>query len=100
MMRKNTLVLIIVISGLMFYAGCDDGGGEGQGRQVAGVQCPGGGVPPEECDPNRCPCDFYDVPMTEQCWGSLGISPTFESSPGGEERNAPYFQLGTLLATD
>jgi hypothetical protein len=82
MMRKSTLVFIIVISGLMFYAGCDDNdGGGGQAAPTptpTGSPPPGGGVPPPEAC-NNCPCDYFNVPMTAGCW----VSPTFD--PGDPE---------------
>jgi hypothetical protein len=40
MIRKSTLVLIIVITGLMFYTGCNDGGGEGQALGEAPAPVP------------------------------------------------------------
>jgi len=74
MVRKSTLALIITISILMSYGGCDgDGGGQGQGA-------PGGGVPEEACD--ICPCDYFSVPMTTGCWVSDDMGPTFD--PGDE----------------
>jgi hypothetical protein len=87
MMRKSTLVLIIAISALMFYVGCDDnnGGGGGQAAPTPTPTAsppPGEGVPPPSrpaaCD--NCPCDFFNVPETSDCW-SLGLTPnpTFET---------------------
>lgn len=81
MVRKSTVVLIIVISALMFYVGCDDNnGGGGQAAPTPTPTAsppPGGGIqPPEACD--NCPCDYFSVPMTAECW----VSPTFD--PGEE----------------
>lgn len=55
MMRKSRVILIIVITGLMFYTGCDDGGSEGGVRG-------GGGMAPAP------------VPQTGQmtCWDEVG----------------------------
>jgi hypothetical protein len=85
MMRKSTLVLIIVISALMFYTGCDDNdGGGGQAAPTptpTGSPPPGGGAPPPEaCD--NCPCDYFSVPMTAECWVSDDTGPSFD--PGEE----------------
>ncbi len=59
MMRKSAVALMIVISGLMFYAGCDDNDGGGGGSDpcadLAAVA--------------ECPCDYFKVPMTTDCWG-------------------------------
>ncbi|MGH7802460.1 MAG: hypothetical protein ACREOW_17865 [Thermodesulfobacteriota bacterium] len=56
MMRKATLALVITISALMFYTGCD---GDGEGEAA----------PPGSGDPClSCPCRYFDVPMTEACW--------------------------------
>lgn len=61
MIRKSTLILMIVISASMFYVGCD-------GDDDGGAGAPGATLIPEECE--NCPCKFYDVPMTPECWGS------------------------------
>jgi hypothetical protein len=58
MMEKSTLVLlIIVICGLMvLYTACgeDDGGVE----------------PGQSAECQNCPCKFYDLSMTAECWDS------------------------------
>lgn len=56
MMRKSTLVLIMVISALMFYVGCDDNGGGGGGKAEptptpTASPPPGGGVQPGAIPP-------------------------------------------------
>ena len=84
MVRKSTLVLIIVISALMFYVGCDDDdGGGGQAEPTptpTGSPPPGGGAPPGACD--NCPCNFADVPKTDECWVSDDTGPTFDPGAG------------------
>jgi hypothetical protein len=63
-MRKSTLVLIIIISGLMFYVGCDSDNGS------SGAGAPGAGVDPcaELAEAAECPCDYSTVPNTPECW--------------------------------
>ena len=76
MIRKNTLALIIVISVLMFNIGCD---GDGSGSSTDG----GSGT--EGCA--NCPCDFFSVPMTTECWVIDSDQPAFAPfppSPGTE----------------
>ncbi len=77
MVKKSTLVLMILICGLMFYAGCgeDDDGGGGQAVPTptpTGSPPPGGGVPPpaESAECQKCPCKYFEVPMTADCWVS------------------------------
>jgi hypothetical protein len=76
MVRKSTVLLIIVIFGLMFYAGCDDNDGAGgQGAPTPTPTAsppPGGGVPPpaESAECQLCPCKYFEVPMTADCWAS------------------------------
>jgi hypothetical protein len=81
-MKKLSLLLfaslLFVVIG---FISCDDGGGGGgQGEPTPTPTAsppPGGGVQPEACD--NCPCDYFNVPMTEDCWAS----PTFD--PGDPE---------------
>lgn len=69
MMRKSTLASIIVISVLMFYTGCGGGGdgGDGDGDD-GGSPTPGVSPTPGTEGCNNCPCDFFSVPMTDECW--------------------------------
>jgi hypothetical protein len=98
MMRKSPLVLIIAISTLIFYAGCDDnnGGGGGQAAPTPTPLAsppPGGGVPPQPTPPPRpeacdnCPCPFYDIPymqpFVDGCWmTSEEVGGSAEFDPG------------------
>jgi hypothetical protein len=73
MMRKSTLVLMIVICGLMFYTGCDgDDGGSGAGPPDAGDSDPCADLAAGD---NECPCDYSTVPKTLECWS---FNPKFE----------------------
>ena len=81
MMRKSTLVLIIAISALMFYVGCDDNDGGGGNTLLDNIHqgppiLPDGGVTPPEAGEGpplsenckNCPCPFFNVPMSKECW--------------------------------
>ena len=68
MTRKSNLALKTVISVLIFYIGWD-GGYDG------GDRC------------SDCPCDFFSVPMTTECWVIDSDQPAlvpFPPSPGTE----------------
>ena len=67
MVRKAILVLLIIITVLMSYGGCDgDGGGDGIEPTPMPEASPTPQPSPEGCF--NCPCDFFSVPMTEDCW--------------------------------
>ncbi len=80
MMRKTTFTSIIVISVLMFYTGCDgDGGGGDNGGSPTPAVSPSPG--PEACA--NCPCDFFSVPMTSECWVIDSVTPEFLGGGAG-----------------
>ena len=64
MIRKSTLILVITISILISYGGCNGNDGS---------------MPPEfdpvEC--RGCPCDFETPPMTAECWVTSTQAPNF-----------------------
>jgi hypothetical protein len=93
MVRKSTLVLMIVIFGLMFYTGCgeDDGGGNADLRfgppiiPEGGIQPPGAGEgPPLSAACQKCICPFFSVPMTEECWASSPAPLDLDTRPQAE----------------
>ena len=103
MMRKSTVLLIIVICGLMFYTGCgedDDGGGQGAPAstptptpQPTPTPLPGGGVQPptESAECQKCPCKYFEVPMNADCW----VSPPRDTDEVPAHSLPPFFDAET-----
>ena len=78
---KFLLLFVFVIS-LVSMVGCgDDDGGGGGGDFIS-----------NECD--ICPCKYFDVPITAQCWPE----PTFDgSSPDSCRYSMSTHVLGALI---
>jgi hypothetical protein len=55
-MTKRRVALIVMISALMFGVGCGDDDDDGTTPPPGAGSCAG------------CPCNFFDVAMTEDCW--------------------------------
>lgn len=92
MTRKSTMVLMILIFGLTFYTGCgeDDGGGQGAPTPTPTASPPpGGGVQPptESAECQQCPCKYFQVPTTADCW----VSPPRDTDEVPAHTIPPFF---------
>jgi hypothetical protein len=66
MATKNSFALIVLVSALLFCGGCGDDDDDDTTPPLGGGLCEG------------CPCNYFNVAMTEDCWvASPGSRPNF-----------------------
>jgi hypothetical protein len=65
MVRTSALIIVMTISVFMLYGGCNGDNVLTTDEAPPGAEAPAGQSP--ECQ--NCPCKYFEVPMTEDCWG-------------------------------
>jgi hypothetical protein len=77
MVRTSALIIVMTISVFMLYGGCNGDNVLTTDEAPPGAEAPAGQSP--ECE--MCPCKFFDIPMTEDCWvDRTELPPRFLSS--------------------